>query len=89
MIDHNEAAWLYNAKRYQEAIKIFERLGERQWVVNCYKALYHEEQKMLTGAKTVADLKAHAGTVRTMERYAKASGDAGLINHVQSLVKYL
>ena len=89
MIDHNEAAWLYNAKRYQEAIKIFERLGERQWVVNCYKALYHEEQKMLTGAKTVADLKAHAGTVRTMERYAKASGDASLINHVQSLVKYL
>lgn len=89
MIDHNEAAWLYNAKRYQEAIKIFERLGERQWVVNCYKALYYEEQKMLTGARTVADLKAHAGTVRTMERYAKASGDAGLINHVQSLVKYL
>lgn len=89
MIDHNEAAWLYNAKRYQEAIKVFERLGERQWVVNCYKALYHQEQRALSGVKTVADIKAHAGTVRNMERYAKFSGDSQLIQHVQSLVKHL
>lgn len=89
MIDHNEAAWLYNAKRYQEAIKLFERLGERQWVVNCYKALYHEEQRHLSGVKTVTDMKAHANTIRTMERYAKLSGDSQLIQHAQSLVKYL
>lgn len=89
MIDHNEAAWLYNAKRYEEAIKVFERLGERQWVVNCYRSLYHQEQKRLSGARTVADIKAHAGTVRTMERYAKLSGDSQLIQHAQSLVKHL
>lgn len=89
MIDHNEAAWLYNAKRYHEAITLFERLGERQWVVNCYKALYHHEQRALSGAKTVADIKAQAGTVRNMERYAKASGDSQLMQHAQSLVKYL
>lgn len=89
MIDHNEAAWLYNAKRYQEAIKVFERLGERQWVINCYRALYHQEQRVLSGIKTVADIKAHAGTVRNMERYAKSSGDSQLIQHAQSLVKHL
>lgn len=89
MIDHNEAAWLYNAKRYEEAIKVFERLGERRWVVNCYRSLYHQEQKRLSGARTVADIKAHAGTVRTMERYAKLSGDSQLIQHAQSLVKHL
>lgn len=89
MIDHNEAAWLYNAKRYQEAIKVFERLGERQWVVNCYRALYHQEQQALANIKTVADIKAQAGTIRNMERYAKASGDSQLIQHVQSLVKHL
>ena len=89
MIDHNEAAWLYNAKRYQEAIKLFERLGERQWVANCYKALYHQEQQRLGSMKTVDDVKANAGTIRTMERHAKASGDSQLIQHVQSLIRHL
>ena len=89
MIDRNEAAMLYNTKRYQEAIKVFQRLGDREWVQQCYRALYHQEQKLLTGVKTVADVKAHAGTVRNMERYAKSSGDSQLIQHAQSLIKHL
>ncbi len=88
-IDHREAAWLYKAKRYQEAIKLFERLGDRQWVMNCYRALYAQEQRALSGVKTVADIKAHASVIRTMERYAKLSGDSQLIQHAQSLVKHL
>lgn len=89
MIDRNEAAMLYNTKRYQEAIKVFQRLGDREWVQQCYRALYHQEQKLLTGVKTVADVKAHAGTVRNMERYAKSSSDSQLIQHAQSLIKHL
>lgn len=89
MIDHNEAAWLYNAKRYQEASKIFERMGDRQRAANCYRALYYEEQRALSGVRTVEGMKAHASTIRNMERYAKASGDHQLLQHVQSLVKHL
>ena len=89
MIDHNEAASLYGAKRYQEAVKIFQRLGDQQRVQQCYRALYSHEQQSLGGIKTVADVQANAGTIRSMERYAKLSGDQQLMRHAQSLVKHL
>jgi tetratricopeptide (TPR) repeat protein len=88
-IDQSEAAYLYNAHRYQEALRIYERLGDKEMVKQTYRALYGEAQKQLQGIKTVDQLKPHAGTIRTMERYAKASGDSELQSHVQSLAKHL
>lgn len=88
-IDQSEAAFLYNAHRYSEALKLYERLGDRDMAKQTYRALYGEAQKQLQGVKTVDELKPHAGTIRTMERYAKASGDSELLRHVQSLAKHL
>ncbi len=88
-IDQSEAAYLYNAHRYGEALKVYERLGDRDMTKQTYRALYVEAQTQLRGVKTVDQLKPHAGTIRTMERYAKASGDSELLRHVQSLVKHL
>lgn len=88
-IDRQEAAWLYNAQRYHEAIELYQRMGDRDMVRQGYRALYAKEQEALKGVRTTEDLKSRAGTVRTMERYAKASGDAQLIKHIQSLTKHL
>jgi hypothetical protein len=88
-IDRNEAAYLYNARNYEAAVRIFSRLGDTPMVKQSYRALYVAAQTQLKGVRTVGGMKAHAGTIRTMERYAKLSGDAGLLKHVQSLTKHL
>ena len=88
-IDHNEAVHLYNTEQYSSAVKLFQRIGQRDMAKRCYRALYVQEQGKLGGVRTVADIKAHAGIIRTMERYAKQAGDADLLKHVQSLVKHL
>lgn len=89
IIDSNEAAHLYNTKQYEAAAKLYGRLGQRDMAGQCYRGLYVGEQNKLSAIKTTADVKANASTIRMMERYAKLSGDAGLIKHAQSLAKYL
>lgn len=89
MIDGREAAHLYDAKRYHEALKLYERIGAADAAKHCYRGLYIQEQAKLGAIKTSEDLKGKVSTVRTMERYARASGDTQLIEHARSLVKYL
>ena len=89
MIDHDEAGYLFNSKLYEQAAKIYERLGDRNMVQQSYKGAYAEEQHKLKGAKSVADIKAHAHVVRNLQRFARVSGDSGLRNHADSLAKYL
>lgn len=88
-IDSHEAAQLYNTKHYDQARKIYQRLGQRDMVGQCYRGLYIQEQNKLGPIKTTADVKANAGTIRAMERYAKLSGDTGLMTHARALVKHL
>ncbi len=88
-IDVGEATQLFNAKRYHEALKLYERVGDRDMQQRCYKGLYAQEQAKLRGIKTTADLKAHAGTIRTMQRYANASGDTKLMQYCDQLVRWL
>lgn len=89
VINRNEAAYLFNAQRYQEAIALFERLKDADMVRRCYRGLYVQQQARLGGLKTVADIKAQAGTIRLMEKYARASGDRELTRHAATLTKYL
>lgn len=89
LIDQSEAAQLFNTKQYERAAKLYERLGDKDMSRKSYYGAYGEEQRKLKGAKTVADIKSHANTIRTMQRYARASGDAGLQNHADGLAKYL
>jgi hypothetical protein len=88
-IDQHEAAYFYNLKQYQQAIKYYERLGDRKMIGQCYRGLYVQEQSRLGSIKTTADIRANAGIIRSMERYAKLSGDSQLTRHVQSLTKHL
>lgn len=89
MIDGREAARFYEMKRYHEALKLYERIGAADAVSHCYRGLYIQEQAKLGAIKTSGDLKGKAGTVRTMERYARASGDKQLIEHARSLASHL
>lgn len=88
-IDRNEAAQLYTTKHYESAAKIYARLGDKEMAMNCYKGMYVREQSRLGTIKTTADIKANAGTIRTMERYARQSGDQQLIKHAAQLAKHL
>ncbi len=89
VIDQNEAVYLFNAKQFEQAAKVYEHLNDKEMVKQSYYGAYAEEQKKLQGAKSVADIRAHSHTIRTMQRYARASGDAGLRNHADGLAKYL
>ncbi len=89
IIDINEAVSLYNTKQYQAAVRMYQRLGDKKMVNQCYRALYVQEQARLGRIKTTSDVKANASIIRNMERYAKLSGDSELMKHAQSLVKHL
>jgi len=89
MIDEREAVSLYQAARYQDALKLYKKVGSRDGIRQSYRALYVQTQADLKRMHTTDDIKAHAGTIRKMEHYAKASGDKELIEHVRSLTKYL
>lgn len=88
-IDSNEAGRLYSSRQFEAAARIYGRLGDKNMVQQCYRGLYGQEQSRLSGLKTVADIKAHAGVVRNLERYARQSGDQRLMRHAASLAKYL
>ena len=88
-IDRNEAAHLYNAKQYDTARKLYSRLNDTKMVQQCYRGLYVQAQNRLGTIKTADDVKANANTVRTMERYAKRSGDAQLMQNARNLAKHL
>jgi hypothetical protein len=84
-----EGKYLYDEHRYHEAIKAFERYGNRELVAKCYEALFFEEQNKLGNALTIESIQHHKSAIKTMHGYAKKSGSKQLIQHVDSLVKYL
>lgn len=88
-ISHNEGVHYYQAQKYHEAIKAFQRIGNNDMVKKCYEALYIKEQKLISGATTVDMLKAHSATIHRMKDYAQKSGNSKLISHVSKLLKYV
>ena len=88
-ITQHEAVHLYKSGNYHDAIRAYERLGNRQGVKHCYQALYHQEQRKLSGVRTVEGLRAQAGTIRTMQDYARKADDQRLMEHARGLAKQL
>ena len=88
-INYNEGVHLYNSKKYQSAITLFQKSGHSDMVLRCYEGLYFEQQNLLKNAKTVDDIKKLATTVRKLHHYATKSQNTKLIQHAKSLMKYL
>lgn len=86
---HAEGAYHFNAKRYRDAIKAFEKSGDRSLVASCYEALFFTEQNKLGTNVTTANVKSHAGTIKRMRTYAKKSGNKKLVQAANDLNKYL
>ena len=86
---HNEGIHHYQAHRYNDAIKAFEKLGDTSLVRKCYEALFFVEQDKLGKNLTSESIKAHSGTIKRMHNYAKKSGNKSLVDSVQSMQKYL
>lgn len=88
-ISHNEGVFYYKAGKFHEAIKAFQRKGDNDMVKRSYEALFFREQKKLSGAKTVDQLKAHKATIYRMRDYAQKSSNTELTKHVSELMKHL
>ncbi len=86
---HAEGIRHYEAHRYHDAIKAFEKNGDTQLVRRCYEGLYFAEQAKLGKNMTTEELKGHANTVKRMRNYAKKSGNNELIKHTDQLAKHL
>lgn len=82
-----EGARHYEARRYHDAIRAFEKIGETQLIKHSYEGLFFEEQAKLSKNLTTADLKNHTPTLKRMRNYAKKSGNSKLVDHVDNLLK--
>lgn len=85
---HAEGARHYEAHRYHDAIRAFEKIGETQLVRHSYEGLFFEEQAKLGKNLTTTDLKNHAGTLKRMRTYAKKSGNSKLVEHTDNLLRH-
>lgn len=84
-----EGVYHYDAGRYHDAIKAFERYGSKEFVAKCYEALFFEEQQKLGDSLTSESVKNHKSTIARMHSYAKKSGNKKLIEHVDGLKRYV
>jgi len=84
----SEGFHYYQAGRYHNAIKAFKHISDRAGIRQCYEALFFDEQKKL-GSVDTESIKKHRGTVKRMRTYAKKSGNKQLIEHTDTLNKYL
>jgi len=85
----SEGIYHYQARRYHDAIRAFDHVGDQTHVHQCYEALFFEEQDKLGSNVTSESLKQQRKTVNRMRLYAKKSGNTELIEHVSSLMKHL
>ena len=88
-IDAHEAQHEYRKHHYQRALKLYQKLGDKEAVSACYRALYAEAQESLKKVKTIPELRAHKSTIQKMQQYARASGEQELIEHAKALSKQL
>jgi len=86
---HAEGAYLYDAHKYQAAIKAFEHVGDQSLVRRCYEALFFDEQQKLGKDMTTETIKQYASTIKRMQHYAKKSGNKSLVDHANSLSKHI
>lgn len=86
---HNEGIHHYQARRYTDAIKAFEKLGDKSLIQKCYEALFFAEQDKLGKNLTTETIKSHASTIKRMRTYAKKSGNRQLVESADSLHKHL
>ena len=84
-----EGVYHYDAHRYGDAIKAFERYGDKELIKRCYEALFFEEQSKLPTSLTSESVKVYASTIHRMQKHAKKSGNHELQSHVDKLQSYL
>ena len=86
---HAEGLYHYNAGRYHEAIRAFERYGDQTLARSCYEALFVAEQQKLASNLTTETIKNQAGVVKKMHHYAKKSGNKKMIDPANELRKHI
>jgi len=84
-----EGVYQYNEHHFHEAIKAFKECNDQDSVRKCYTALFFDEQSTLPKQLTSENVKQYSKVIHRMQGFAKKSENAGLIQHVNNLRKYL
>jgi len=84
-----EGVYHYNQHHFLDAIKAFKECGDQDSVKKCYAALFFDEQSSLPKQLTSDNIKQYSKVVHRMIGYAKKSENKELIQHADSLRKYL
>ena len=84
-----EGVYQYNQQHFHEAITAFKACGDQESVRKCYAALFFDEQSALPKQLTSENIKQYSKVIHRMQGYAKKSENKELIQHVDSLRKYL
>jgi hypothetical protein len=84
-----EGAHHYDTHRYHDALKAFQKYGDQTLVRQCYEALFFAEQAKLGNNLTTESIKSYKSTIKSMQGYAKKSGNKKLIEHANQLHNHL
>lgn len=84
-----EGAYYYNQKKFSEALKAFNEVGDQMAVKKCYEGMFFDAQNQLPKQLTSKTIINHRKAVSKMRHFAQKSGNKDLIKHVDQLRQYL
>lgn len=84
-----EGAYYYNQKKFSEAMKAFNAVGNHEAVKKCYEGMFFEAQNLLPKQLTSKAIAGNRKVISRMRQYALKSGNKDLIKHVDQLRQHL
>lgn len=76
-VKHNEGIYYYKQGRINDALEIFQLLGDEKMKKACYAKQYNDLVKQLSTVRTVADQKRYKHVYQKMAVLAEKMGDSG------------
>lgn len=88
-IQYNHGVYCLNNKKYQSAIKLFQKIRRDDLVKKCYRGLFFQTQAKLGSRVSQEVARQNKPTINTLKSYANKSGDKDLIDYVRQIEKML
>ncbi|MBU1152237.1 hypothetical protein KJ632_05455 [Patescibacteria group bacterium] len=86
-VKHNEGVYYYNTGKIEQALIIFEGLGETEMKKACYGKQYNKLAAKVKGVKTMEQARKKRTIYKKMDDLARKMGDDGLRNDLKSFLK--
>lgn len=87
VVKRNFAVNLYEKKKYEKSLKIFEEVGDDKGQKACLSAIYNDLAKKVSGVKTRESFKSKKHIYLKMLQIAKKLGDNNLVDNLNNVLK--